>query len=190
MRLTGIPASYLWSEMQKSAAPISFCHLLLNETTNHPELKLPFGQEFSEQLSELKKVIVDPSKHEAWMIGLEWVGFDCSLWQQFFSLSADSAKRSSSWAKISRHFQTIHPEVFQGEFEQVIKMPDFDLLFNWYFTTRHLMQRSPDVPFLSLVEKLLPEWVHLYRFEPLRDVKHIDPPLRAKYQVWNLCQRL
>ena len=67
---------------------------------------------------------------------------------------------------------------------------EFDVLFDWYFTTKQLLQKNPNLPLMTMIESYLPAWIHLYRFEVVKDVKHIDPPLRAKYQVWNLCQRL
>ena len=68
-------------------------------------------------------------------------------------------------------------------------MQEFDILFDWFFSTKQLLQKYPHLPFLKLIEDFLPDWVILFQIELLKDVKHIDPPLRAKYQVWNLCQR-
>ena len=82
------------------------------------------------------------------------------------------------------------PENFHQEFETVKDSPDFVLLFDWYFTTRNLLQKNQKLPLLKIIQEHLPQWIHLYQFEAPKDVKHIDPPYRAKYQVWNLCQRL
>jgi tRNA nucleotidyltransferase/poly(A) polymerase len=190
MDLSGISASYLWSEMQKSRDPLGFYGELLEWAIEHPELKLPTGQDALGKLPELKQILTAPDKHEAWMVGLEWVGLEASAWQKFFNLSSESARRLAQWASSSKAFAHIMPEKFHGEFLAVIEQAQFEQLFNWYFTTRHLLQKNPQLPILSMIEEFLPYWIHLYRFEPLKDVKHIDPPLRAKYQVWNLCQRI
>ena len=105
-------------------------------------------------------------------------------------MSTDTSRRLARWAHASREFGKILPESFHGEFEEVREKGDFEKLFDWYFTTRQLLQKNPDLPLMKMIEEFLPHWIHFYRFEPLKDVKHIDPPFRAKYQVWNLCQRL
>lgn len=190
MNLTGISPVYLWSEMQKSRDPIGFYQELLHWLPRHPELRLPIGAEALMKLPEMRKILSKVDKHEAWMIAWEWVGISCESWQQFFSLSSESSRRLAGWARSSKVFQNILPEIFHGDFEAVLELKDFETLFNWYFTTKHLLQKNPELPLMSMIQQYLPEWIHLYRFEPLKDVKHIDPPKRAKYQVWNLCQRL
>jgi tRNA nucleotidyltransferase/poly(A) polymerase len=190
MNVSGFSASYLWSEMQKSKRPLKFYQSLLEWGQNHPELKLPISKLGQNQFLELEKVLSDPSRHESWMVALEWVGISSEEWAKYFSLSLESSKRLSRWAQSSRQFKNIHPENFHGEFEEVREKNDFLLLFDWYFTTKQLEQKHPQLPLMKMIGDFLPDWVHLYRFEPVKDVKHIDPPFRAKYQVWNLCQRL
>jgi len=190
MSVRGTTPNYFWSEMQKSGNPLEFYSQVLEWSKTHPEIRLPLGEELIPKLDELKKILVDPGRHELWIIALEWIGVSCEPWQKFFSLSSDSSRRLARWAQSSKVFHQIMPEKFHGEFEQVRLVPDFDLLFDWYFTTKQLLQKNPDLPLMKMIEEGLPEWIHLYRFEPVKDVKHIDPPLRAKYQVWNLVQRL
>ena len=190
MNLGALTPAYIWSEMQKSGDPIHFLSVLLSEKEKHPELKLPVDERFKNKIAELRKVLQDPARHEAWMIALEWVGLSSEEWSSFFSLSSETSRRMARWAASSREFGHLMPESFHGEFEEVREKPDFEKIFDWYFTTRHLLQKNPQLPLLKMIEEYLPAWIHLFRFEPPKDVKHIDPPFRAKYQVWNLCQRL
>lgn len=189
MNVQGISAAYFWSELQKSGDPILFYQNLLEEKLLHPELQLP-TDDIREKLQDLKNVLLDPSKHESWVIALEWEGIGSAGWQKFFSLSAETGKRLERWTKITKSFSAVMPEEFHGEFEAVRELPHFENLFDWYFTTKQILQKNPDLPLLKMIDSYLPQWVHLYKFEAPKDVKHIDPPFRAKYQVWNLCQRL
>lgn len=188
MPLDGVTPGYVWSEMKKASDPIQFFSYLVQE--KNLELRVPLEKSFTSKVPEIRKVLTEPRRHETWIIALEWVGLDSENWSRYFSLSTDSSRRLARWAKSSRAFEKILPETFHGEFAELRERPDFEMLFDWYFTTRQLLQKNSDLPLLTMVQDYLPHWIHLFRFEPLRDVKHIDPPLRAKYQVWNLCQRL
>lgn len=188
MHIEGITPSYLWSEMKKSSDPVNFVSFLVQE--KNQELQVPLDKTFTSRVPEVKKVLTDPRRHETWVIALEWIGVDSEPWAKYFSLGTDTSRRLARWAHASREFEHIMPETFHGEFDDVRVKPDFDKLFDWYFTTKQLLQKNPDLPLMKMIEEYLPHWIHFYRFEPLKDVKHIDPPLRAKYQVWNLCQRL
>ena len=191
MSVAGISPSYLFSEMQKSGKPLFFLKSLLEWTQKRPDLNLPVKKhDLDFKWEELERVLRNPSRHEAWVIALEWVGVSGEGWQKFFNISSETCTRLGRWAKNSKKFIQIKPETFHGEFEEVIKNPDFDVLFDWYFTTKQLLQKNPDLPLLKMIEEYLPDWIYLYRFEVVKDVKHIAPPLRAKYQVWNICQRL
>lgn len=190
MKLIGITSAYLWSEMQKSGRPADFLERLIKDSNIHPEFSLPLDFNDIPKFKDLKHLLVNPTKHESWIVSLEWVEISSERWRNFFSVSSDSGRKLARWAQSSRIFQKIMPENFHGEFEEVVRLPDFDKLFDWYFSTKQLLQKFPDLPLLKMIDDFLPEWVYLYRFEAPKDVKHIDPPLRAKYQVWNLCQRL
>ncbi len=189
MNTQGISPSYFWSEMQKSGDPVLFYQRLLEEKNTHPELLLP-TDDIRPKLGDLKKVVVDPTRHDSWIIALEWEGIESSGWQKFFSLSSETGRRLERWAKATQKFAKIMPEEFHGEFEEVRERPAFEELFDWYFTTKQILQKNPDLPLTAMIDSYLPQWMHLYKFEAPKDVKHIDPPFRAKYQVWNLCQRL
>lgn len=191
MPLKGLSQSYLWSEMQKSKQPLQFLKKILEWSEIRPELHLPLKKaELNYKWEELERVLQDPARHEAWVIALEWVGVSGEGWQKYFNISSETCTRLGRWATNSKKFIQIKPEEFHGEFDAVKEKKEFDLLFDWYFTTKQLLQKNPDLPLLKMIEEYLPDWIHLYRFEVVKDVKHIDPPLRAKYQVWNICQRL
>lgn len=189
MNVGSVSPSYLWTEMQKSQAPLEFYRRLLMEKKSHPELSLP-TEDISTKLKELSKVLVDPTRHESWIIALEWEGVPNESWQKFFGLSTETGRRLGRWANVTQKFVKIMPEEFHGEFEEVKGIRSFEELFDWYFTTKQILQKIPDLPLLKMIDSYLPQWSHLYKFEAPKDVRHIDPPFRAKYQVWNLCQRL
>ena len=188
MSLEKVTPAYVWSEMKKAADPVNFISFLVHE--KNAELHVPLDKSFTQKVPDIKKVLKDPRKYETWVIALEWIGVPSDPWSRYFSLSTDTSRRLARWAHSSRDFQHVHPESFQGEFEEIRDTDNFEKLFDWYFTTRQLLQKNPNLPLLQMVEEYLPEWIHLYRFEAPKDVKHIDPPYRAKYQVWNLCQRI
>jgi tRNA nucleotidyltransferase/poly(A) polymerase len=188
MSLEGITASYLWNELKKSADPVNFLSFLVQE--KNKELHIPLDKSLTAKVPEIKKILNDPRKHETWIIALEWVGLSSVEWAKYFSVGTDTSRKLARWAQSSRFFQVAHPEDFQKEFEELRDTENFEKLFDWYFTTKQILQKNPELPLMKMIEEYLPEWIHLYRFEPVKDVKHIDPPYRAKYQVWNLCQRL
>jgi hypothetical protein len=189
MKVPGISPSYLWSEMQKSKNQVSFYGKLLEEKSRHPELSLP-TDDIRPKLESIRKVLIDPSKQESWLIALRWEGIETESWVKFFNLSSETGRRLDRWALVSKEFTHVMPEKFHGEFEALRDEAEFEKLFDWYFTTKQILQKNPELPLLKMIETYLPHWSHLYKFEAPKDVKHIDPPYRAKYQVWNLCQRL
>ncbi len=188
MSLKGITPTYFWNELKKSLDPVNFLSFLAQD--RNKDLQLPLDKMFTSKVPKLKEVLTDPRKHETWIIALEWVGIPSGPWVSYFNLAEDSSRRLARWALMSRDFCHISPESFHGEFEIVLENSAFEKLFDWYFTTKQLFQKYPDLPFLNMIQDFLPDWIHIFRFEPPKEVKHIDPPLRAKYQVWNLCQRL
>lgn len=190
MKVEGFTASYLWQEMQKSQDPIGFLERVLKTKHEHPEMKLPLEESVLLKLADVKKVLSDPKRHEAWIIALEWIDLSSEKWREYFSISSDTGRRLARWAQTTKIFQKELPENFHGEFEEIRDTEKFEKLFDWYFTTKQLLQKNPDLPLMKMIEDFLPDWIHLYRFEAPKDVKHIDPPYRAKYQVWNLCQRI
>jgi hypothetical protein len=191
MPVGSITPSYIWNELQKSGNALALLRTLLKWQGQKPQLNLPvLASELEGKWEELSRMLTDQSRHESFVIALEWVGISSVSWQKFFSLGSETCQRLGRWAIHSRRFTSIPPEKFHGEFDEVREIAEFETLFDWYFTTKQLLQKNPSLPLLEMIAQYLPDWVHLYRFEPVKDVRHIDPPLRAKYQVWNLCQRL
>lgn len=191
MPTSSISSTYVWNEMQKSGQPIKMLKQLCVWHEIKPDLHVPFlMSELNFNWDEFARLLVDPMRHEGWILALEWMNVPSGNWQRFFSLSSELCSRLSRWAASSKKFFGINPEYFHGEFSVVSQLPDFEILFDWYFTTKQLLQKNVNLPLLKMIEVFLPAWCHLFRFEPVKDVKHIDPPLRAKYQVWNLCQRI
>jgi Poly A polymerase head domain len=188
MSLEGITPAYLWKEMNKTPDPVNFISFLVQE--KNKDLTLPLDQSFTAQVHEIKKILVNPRQFETWIIALEWVGLSSEGWIRYFNLGVDNSSRLVRWANSTQAFMKIMPEEFHGEFEEVIELKHFESLFDWYFNTKHLIQKYKTIPILEMIEKYVGHWIHLYQFEVIKDVRHIDPPKRAKYQVWNLCQRL
>lgn len=180
--------SYVWSEMQKSGDPLLFLEKMIELKKIHPLLKLPVEDNFT--VNDIKKFLFEPSSQSGWLIALEWGEYSSEKWCKYFSLSSETCLRLIRWVKNSKNFSVTMPEVFHGEFEEVREREDFLNLFDWYFSTKQLLQKNPEMPLLKMIKELLPEWIYLFQFEVPKDVKHIEPPFRAKYQVWNLCQRL
>ncbi len=191
MPIHGGNHSYLWNELQKSQHPIEMYYQLLKWSDKKTDLEIPrYGLPLLEQFDSFKLFVLDPSKHESWVVALEWMGFSSLEWQIFFKLAPEFVNRLSRWVKSTKTFIDLRPEAFHGDFSDVVAKPEFEILFDWYYTTKQIVQKDPTSTVLSLIESHVTGWIYLYRFEVLKDVKHIDPPLRAKYQLWNLCQKL
>jgi hypothetical protein len=188
MALEGVTPTYLWSEMQKSTDPLKYLSVLSGDKKRG--LELPVGEDFFKMIDDLRPILIDQTRHELWLVALEWVGLSGEKWGQYFSLSEELYKRLSRWVRVSKELMKFDPQDFQGEFSVMKDSTDFEKLFDWYFTTKQLLQKNPGLPLIKIMSQYLPHWVLLFQFEAPKEVKHIDPPLRAKYQVWNLCQRL
>ena len=174
--ISEVSASHVWAEIQKAKDPFS-----LLKSINLSFLKFD---------SHFKPFVKNPSLHESWLLGLAWAGEDLCLWESYFKLSPDTAKKIGYWVDLSKELNDLNPEVFKAEFEEVIKLEKFKTLFDWYHSTKNLIQKFPDLKLLDFINEYLVDWGYLFKFQALSDVKHIEPPLRAKYQLWNLCQRL
>ncbi len=187
MPLETVSAHYFWEEMKKSRHPLEFFESIL---LSGRKLSLPLTEEALPYFPQIKKILLDPGQHENWVLALELCHIDSEPWQKFFNVGSESLRKLSRWARSCRQFEKIHPEEFQGEFDKIKGLPNFDLLHVWYFTTKQLLVKNPGLPLMKLMESMLPDWTHLYKFEPVKDLGHIVPPDRSHYQLWNLCQRL
>lgn len=188
MQLSEIGATYLWSELQKSNDPFNFALDLVESKA--AGLKLPFDESLKLHQIEMESVLLAPMNQDCWVLALAFCGLDYKRFGAHFLMSEKECERLARWAHQSCKFQKIMPEFFQGDFEEVLEKSEFFDLFDWYFSTKQLTGKHPDLPLMKLIEQKLSPWIHLYRFEVLKDVKHIDPPLRSKYQLWHLCQRV
>lgn len=186
MSLEGLTSSYVWSEMKKARDPVHFIFLLIKES----QLKLPLDHDFLIKKNDVKKVLINPRSLESWVIALEWVGLSSEEWTTFFSMSIQESKKMARWVSLTLYFQTILPETFHGNFEEIKNLEQFEKLFDWYFSTKQVHQKRNELQLMKIIEDHLPDWIHLFRFEAPKDVKDITPSLRSKYQVWSICQRI
>jgi hypothetical protein len=134
--------------------------------------------------------VIDPSEHDYWIIALEWVGLSSQDWQLFFNLGDDQARRLVKWVNLSKHLLNISPQSLKFEFESVFELDSFQIVFDWYFMTKHLLQKKTTGMLLNFIKMNIPIWSHIFELDPPKDVKQIDPPRRSQYQVWSLCQNL
>lgn len=183
-------SSYFWKEATKSLDPLKFMIELQLSFGPSQDVKLPFDAKIIQYESELRALVKIPNNLENWLLAFSWLDLPTENWIKYFSISDKVAKSIDRWCTESKFLKTITPERFQGEFEAVIKIQEFERFFDWFHTTKNLLLKLPELPLLSLIETHLDDWIYLYKFEPLKDVKHIDPPLRSKYQLWQLCQRV
>jgi len=186
MQVAPISSLYLWNEMIKSNHPFDFYSELTSWAPFHPEMKFPI----SSDIKTIQSFLMNDCSQYSWLLALEWAGISGEPWQQYFSLSHPTYLQIKRWVHEAKVMKDIYPESFHGEFQDNLGKDEFLSLFQWYFSTKQLLQKHSELKLLILIEKNLSHWIHLYKFELLSDVKHIDPPLRAKYQVWNLCQKL
>ena len=178
-------AHYLFSEMKKSKSPLEFYQSLIKAGCQ----TLPILDE--EVLSEsFKKAVVEETNLYCWMMSLEFVGLAAEKFCEYFSLSKILCKKIISFADLSRRLSLIDVEILKNDFDIVKDSEELHLVFSWYFGAQQLISKSETHFADEFIKVKLPDWHHLLSFEPLKDVRHIDPPLRAKYIVWNLCQRI
>lgn len=176
---------YLFSEMKKSRSPLKFYQRLVKDG----KASLPVtGQEiFSESF---EKSLVGPTNLYSWMMSLEFMGIDSLSFCEYFGLAKNHQKKIASFGNLSRKLLTLNPELLKKDFEQVKDSQELQLAFSWYYGALQLASK-PETAFINdFIRGCLIEWFYLLSFEPLKDVKHIEPSLRAKYIVWNLCQRI
>jgi hypothetical protein len=175
--------------------PVRFLRALrfsLNHSSlqDWPNLKLPITPDAATKKEVIKKVLIQPYLQESWVLALEWAGVSSSGWQQYFSLSIEKSQAIVRWVRESQRLQGFSPEKINGEFDRIKDRPDFLAIFEWFNATRQLAQKSPDLPLLKIIQDHLPFWIKLFQLPLSKDLQSIDPPLRARYQVWDLCQRL
>lgn len=176
---------YLLSEMKKSHAPLKFYQCLIKANcqtlplTDERILRHDFG------LS-----LVDEFNLYAWVLSLEINSISSAEFSQYFNLASSITKKVISFSSLSRELAKIDVSFLKQEFAVVCHSSELHTVFSWYYAALQLASRSETAFTTEFSKKTLDDWCFLLQFEPLKDVKHIDPPLRAKYIVWNLCQRI
>lgn len=191
MPLIKIGAKYFWDELKKSNHPLEMFHDLLMWKTKKINLILPVQfEELILKWDEFSSLVTEPCEHDYWIIALEWVGLSSREWQLFFNLGEEQTGRLVKWVNLSKHLSNISPQSFKLEFASVFESDSFKIIFDWYFMTKHLLQKKTTGMLLNFIKMNIPVWSHIFELDLPKDVKHIDPPRRSQYQVWSLCQSL
>ncbi len=190
MPLDQITPSYLWSELIKSKAPLAFYRSILDWSVQHPELNLPVDSELSKKYQEIETKLFDPYLHESWMLALEWAGISSRSWQKYFSLASDLPIKLARWTEHSKKLSSIQPQEFQYKFEEIQERLEFLILVDWYSTTKQILQKNSNVPLLKIIGQELSIWLPIFDHQTSKELEHIGPEQRSKYQVWDLCQKL
>lgn len=176
---------YLHSEMKKSKAPLDFYLFLLKDGCRN----LPVTDK--KLLDDVfKKSLVEECNLYSWILSLEYHGVDAHPFCEYFGLSKPLLKKLSSFAKHSHEIENLDVESLKKDFSEVCESSELHLVFSWYFSAQQLLSKAETAFAKDFIRKVLPEWFYLLSFEPLKDVRHIEPVLRSKYIVWNLCQRI
>lgn len=176
---------YLYSEMKKSKAPLDFyLSLIKGGCQNLPVIDSRLEND------SFKKSLVDENNLYSWILALEFEGVNAEEFCQYFGLSKPLQKKLSSFAHHSKELNHIDLEFLKQDFKIVQDSSQLQLVFSWYFSAMQLFSKNETIFVREFVRLALPEWSYLFSFEPLKDVRHIEPVLRSKYIVWNLCQRI
>ncbi|MFA7612969.1 MAG: hypothetical protein WCY48_01945 [Candidatus Caldatribacteriota bacterium] len=181
----GFSSFYLFSEMKKSRSPLKFYQRLLKEGCT----KLPVSDEKIHS-EAFEKSLVHPDNLYSWMMSLELCEIDSQNFCDYFGLSKPLQKKLASFAKVSKELSKIDVDFLKQDFAQVQESHELYVAFSWYYAAQQLASKGETSFINDFIKKLYPEWFYLLTFEPLKDVKHIEPTLRSRYIVWNLCQRI
>lgn len=176
---------YLSSEMKKSKSPLKFYQRLLKAGC----IGLPLKDETLHS-GAFSQSLVDENNLYSWVMSLEYFEIDAKVFVDYFGLSIPLYKKLLSFSEISREIIHLDVEFLKQDFDIVKESRQLHCVFSWYFSALQL-QSKPLTHFIKDFIKLhSKEWFYLLSFEPLKDVKHIEPSFRSKYIVWNLCQRI
>ena len=176
---------YLYSEMKKSKNALGFYRSLLKDGCE----TLPSRDAFIKG-PEFESLLVESANLYSWIMALEFGGISSLEFAKYFGLSLPLQKKLNAFAAVSGKLKSIDLEIVQKDFEAVANSSELEIIYSWYYSALQLRMKSE----ISFIEKFirthLAEWALLLDLEALKDVRHIEPALRAKYIVWNLCQRL
>lgn len=178
-------AHYLFSEMKKSKAPLKFYQSLINagcKTLPVSDLKI--------LSDDFEKSLIEEMNLYSWVMSLEINNLNTLDFCNYFTLSTPITKKIISFSRLSCELLKIDVEFLKKDFEEVKESSELHTVFSWYYAALQLISKNETCFISEFIKMTLNEWYYLLSFEPLKDVKHIDPPLRAKYVVWNLCQRI
>src|SRR5690606_12464749 len=178
-------AFYLYSEMKKSNSPLKFYQLLLRNNCQ----ELPVRDQLILD-GKFKDSLIDEYNLYNWMLGLEFIGLSGEDFCDYFSLSKPLCKKLISFAQVSRNLFKLDVDYLKQDFEKVLESVELHTAFSWYYGAMQLSSKAETSFVRDFIKMVSPEWFYLLSFEPLKDVRHIDPPYRAKYIVWSLCQRI
>ena len=187
MPLENISSAHVWSEITKSKSPKKYFDLLTSYKQYHPEWKSDWvprlqaedqiGSDWRESASKL-------------MLWLALKGHDIEEFSRFFALSPKDAQSFARLAEGVREIEKLDPLNFHGEFDEIRVKPEFEKICDVYFTLKNMQSRESEGFVVRLLKEFAPAWQYLFSFDVIKDVRDIDPPLRARYQVWGLCQKL
>ncbi|MFY7993186.1 MAG: hypothetical protein ACOVP4_07845 [Bacteriovoracaceae bacterium] len=187
MPLSHASHAHVWNEIVKSKNIKKYFNLLGTYQNSHPEWKsdwLPVlgvedevGANWQESAARL-------------MLWLALKGKPIEAWQNYFTLSPKDAQSFARLGESIREIDKLDPLDFHGEFDSIHQNPAFEKICDVYFTLKNMQSREAEGFVVNLLKEFAPAWQYLFSFEVIKDVRDIDPPLRARYQVWSLCQKL
>jgi hypothetical protein len=187
MPLAHASSAHVWNEIVKSKNIKKYFNLLSTYQSSHPEWKsdwLPvlgvddqLGSEWHESANRL-------------MLWLALKGKPIQAWQNYFALSPKDAQSFERLGESVREIHKLDPLDFHGDFEVIIQKASFERICDVYFTLKNMQSREVEGFVVKLLQEFAPAWQYLFSFEVIKDVRDIEPPLRSRYQVWNLCQKL
>lgn len=187
MPLSQVSYTHVWSEITKSKDVKKYFKLLSNYKSAHPEWKSDWIPTLSSDDSVSGEWSESPQKMMLW---LAMKGHSIEAWQSYFSLSPKEAQSFTRLGEGIREINGLDPLDFHGEFKDILKLPAFEKICDVYFTLKNMQSRESEGYAVKLLQEFAPSWQYLFSFEVIKDVRDIEPPLRSRYQVWNLCQKL
>ncbi len=181
MPLENISATHVWSEVSKSGDIKKFFQ------------KVNTFKSFS----WAPTIASDDSLKKSWqespaklMLWLALKGYPVGPFSSFFNLSPKDTVSFERLGEGVRVINKLDPMDFHGEFDEVRELASFETICDVYFSLKNMQSREAQGFVVELLKEFAPSWQYLFSFDVIKDVRDIDPPLRARYQVWNLCQKL
>ncbi len=187
MPLSTVSHVHVWNEIQKSKDLKKYFSLLLEYRDSHPEWNSSWIPTLDAQESLPLYWQESPARLMLW---LALRGHNIDSWQKNFGLSPKEAASFMKLGESIRVLEKLDPLDFHGEFEDILKDENFEKICDVYFSLKNMQSREAENFAVNLLKEFASAWQYLFSFEVMKDVREIDPPLRSRYQVWNLCQKL